>query len=233
MKNESLDKVQRAHVLGMRIQTRIAAVQNDWNDAKDPLWLDVVEYRIHPDDVDKFNAVTNYRTPNWTRADEFVKGVLDMFVPTSDKDVNDAVQKFWSKEAPKMISAHTQHMEDIQPRKTEIDFTKPVEDGQGRAVRILCTDGPGKRPIVGMFDDGTVCKWLPGGMMSRFRQPDDLRNVAPKKEWWMNVSADGYTGPSYPEKRMAMKHMRAEHCGQVRLTFIGEKLVDSNIEPKE
>ena len=33
-----------------------------------------------------------------------------------------------------------------------LDLTKPVQTRDGRKVRVLCTDGPGSRPVIGIID---------------------------------------------------------------------------------
>lgn len=60
-----------------------------------------------------------------------------------------------------------------------IDWTKPVRTvGLKDPVRILCTDAPGRQPIVGIVKD-EVLQWTPGG--SLFLEPEpsglDVENV--------------------------------------------------------
>lgn len=72
-----------------------------------------------------------------------------------------------------------------------IDFTKPVQTRDGRAVRILCTDRTGSnRSIVGLVVcwDGTdiLYEWFTDGGVTQSRAtgrqyPDDLINVPQKR----------------------------------------------------
>jgi len=38
------------------------------------------------------------------------------------------------------------------PPSPSLDLTKPVQTRDGRKVRVLCTDGPGSRPVIGIID---------------------------------------------------------------------------------
>jgi len=38
------------------------------------------------------------------------------------------------------------------PAPPPLDLTKPVQTRDGRKVRVLCTDGPGSRPVIGIVD---------------------------------------------------------------------------------
>jgi len=47
-----------------------------------------------------------------------------------------------------------------------IDWTKPVTTRDGRKVRVLCTDGPGKYPVIGIVEDAVrpvVDRWMQNG----------------------------------------------------------------------
>jgi len=66
-----------------------------------------------------------------------------------------------------------------------IDWSKPVETREDppRKVRVLCTDGPGKFPAVGLIgDNGEVEKWTARGKMwwGDSPSPRDLRNTQPE-----------------------------------------------------
>lgn len=81
-----------------------------------------------------------------------------------------------------------------QPAKP-IDWTKPVRTKDGRAVRVLCTDGPGDYPVVGFVEGKTTpITWTIYGYRNANAVDDtDLENAPQrfKKTWWMNVFDDG------------------------------------------
>ena len=70
-----------------------------------------------------------------------------------------------------------------------IDFTKPVRTKSGRAVRILCTDGPEPEPIIGIVSDiGSLLTWRPDGRFMPGRIDEiDLENVSEETFVWLNV----------------------------------------------
>lgn len=74
-----------------------------------------------------------------------------------------------------------------------ISMEKQYTTRDGRPVRLLCVDGPGAYPVIGVFDDA-VTKWLPTGEFcpkeqSRF----DLIEVKPRVqcEVWVYRDEDG------------------------------------------
>ena len=81
----------------------------------------------------------------------------------------------------------------IEPKP--IDWTKPVRTKDGRAVRVLCTDGPGEYPVVGFVDgDADPLTWTMGGQfLDDTTRKFDLENAPQRiqKTWWMNVFDDG------------------------------------------
>lgn len=62
-----------------------------------------------------------------------------------------------------------------------IDWNKPVQTRDGRKVRVLCTDGPGSLPVIGIIEGCETCScWTLEGV--RFKNyspehPTDLINV--------------------------------------------------------
>lgn len=70
-----------------------------------------------------------------------------------------------------------------------IDWTKPVEDEDGRPVRVLCTDCKGIYPVVLAIrglNDGEIVERRP---LSGLGNPA-IRNVIPKpvkREGWVNI----------------------------------------------
>jgi len=76
-----------------------------------------------------------------------------------------------------------------------IDWTKPVRTKDGRAVRVLCTDGPRTDyPVIGIIDGACeVLTWAITGVHSiGYTADHDLENIPPepkriKIERWANV----------------------------------------------
>ena len=82
-----------------------------------------------------------------------------------------------------------------EPQPKSIDWTKPVRTKDGRAVRVLCTDGPGDYPVVGFIDgvDGPDCWHIDGRYFESFGDDRDLEN-APQRiqaDVWVNVYPNG------------------------------------------
>ena len=90
---------------------------------------------------------------------------------------------------------------EIEPGTTEeplakpIDWTKPVRTKDGRAVRVLCTDGPGDYPVIGIVDDTPVPQtWTLDGCFWAKEFSECYLENAPqriKKTLWMNIFNDG------------------------------------------
>ena len=87
------------------------------------------------------------------------------------------------------------------PTAKPIDWTKPVRTKDGRAVRVLCTDGPGEYPVVGFIDGSPAAiQWtLLGEFIQGYPREKDLENVPQRiqREYWVNV---------YAEKAIASLH---------------------------
>jgi hypothetical protein len=99
-----------------------------------------------------------------------------------------------------------------------IDFTKPVRTKDGRAVRILCTDGPSiNYPVIGIIHgDRDVSTWAFAGFFSSEKDeenPLNLENIPPPpREWWVNVYEHGdkahrYTGSLLDSPAQACKEL--------------------------
>jgi len=81
------------------------------------------------------------------------------------------------------------------PSVPAIDWTKPVRTKDGRAVRVLCTDGPRTDyPVIGIIDGACeVLTWAITGVHSiGYTADHDLENIPPepkriKIERWANV----------------------------------------------
>lgn len=72
-----------------------------------------------------------------------------------------------------------------------IDWTKPVRTKDGRAVRVLCTDGPGYYPVAGYIEgDIEPQTWaLDGEFLLGGTGHLNLENIPQriKREYWVNV----------------------------------------------
>lgn len=92
-----------------------------------------------------------------------------------------------------------------------IDFTKKVVTGDGKEVRIYCTDGGGMRPIHGAVRCGDVWEirtWYASGRRHSTASYDDLSNPVERiqKTVWLNVYRDppnGYVGYAYQSREGA------------------------------
>lgn len=100
------------------------------------------------------------------------------------------------------------------PPTKPIDWTKPVRTKDGRAVRVLCTDGPGECPVVGILDgvDGPECWHLSGSYFESFGDGRDLENTPQRiqREYWVNVYT-GHIGGQCKTQAIA-KDMRENGC---------------------
>ncbi len=80
-----------------------------------------------------------------------------------------------------------------------LDFTKPITTRDGRAVRILCTDGPGECPVVGFIKGATgpgcwYAHGAPQGTNGVATGPDSLINPPVKRRGWVNISLGAHGG---------------------------------------
>ena len=87
------------------------------------------------------------------------------------------------------------------PAPPPLDLTKPVQTRDGRKVRVLCTDGPGSRPVIGIVDGNKgPSTWCLNGATSEGWFNPDLESesalintpAAPRTfERWFNVYDTG------------------------------------------
>lgn len=89
-----------------------------------------------------------------------------------------------------------------QPQPKPIDWTKPVRTKDGRAVRVLCTDGPGDYSVAGYIEGETNPRsWTLDGYfhINERHSTLDLENIPQsiQREYWVNV---------YPEVAIASLH---------------------------
>jgi hypothetical protein len=72
-----------------------------------------------------------------------------------------------------------------------LDFSKPVCQRDGTPVRILCTDGGGTHPVIGLVR-GVVQRWPISGDYGVGTGECDLLNVPEtfRRERWVNVYLD-------------------------------------------
>lgn len=116
-----------------------------------------------------------------------------------------------------------------------IDFTKPVATKGGQKVRILCTDAPGKWPVIGLIEghDGAYSWTLEGHQLNhQAPQPEDLVNV-PEVRYLAVAGASGQTlrGPDNEIDLFYDDPLPQFDC--LKLEFMGSKLVGAIIVPKE
>ena len=89
-----------------------------------------------------------------------------------------------------------------------IDFSKPVENGNG-PIRILCTDKGGEYPVVGIDGCGRILTWtIDGQYFHNYTCGDlkyNLRNTPVVHEGWINVYPNnGMMGPLHSTKASAI-----------------------------
>lgn len=69
-----------------------------------------------------------------------------------------------------------------------IDFMKPVKTRDGRDVRILCVDGPGLWPVVGIVETWVTCWGVDGRSSSVSGDFNyDLVQAPVRKSAWMAI----------------------------------------------
>ena len=82
-----------------------------------------------------------------------------------------------------------------------IDWEKPVETVDGRAVRVLCTDRDDKYCVVGLLENLVMLAWDADGKHP-INKSYNLRNIKEKLILWFGVYIDRakgrpYVGPSW------------------------------------
>lgn len=76
-----------------------------------------------------------------------------------------------------------------------IEMGKKYQTRDGRAVRILCVDGPGNQPIVGIIEgENNPDVWDVDGVWTNFQGYDnwDLVPVPTKHEGWIVIEQDKF-----------------------------------------
>ena len=85
-----------------------------------------------------------------------------------------------------------------EPPTKPIDWTKPVRTKDGRAVRVLCTDGPGSHPIIGIVEGvrEPFCWEVTGVYEEGVELGIELENVPQRiqREYWANIYSNGAGG---------------------------------------
>jgi len=105
-----------------------------------------------------------------------------------------------------------------------LDLTKPVQTRDGRKVRLLCTDGPGEWPVIGIVEgDNDTTSWRVDGssFRDRARTSIDLINTpaAPRTfERWFNVYRSG-VGDGYNTRLEADGHVLTGRIACKRVVF--------------
>jgi hypothetical protein len=92
-----------------------------------------------------------------------------------------------------------------------LDFSKPVQTRDGRAVRILCTNAKNRsNPVIGLIDAGdreSLVEWRSDGRYFGNTESEcDLVNVPTKRTVWVTVDTrpgDGQIGYVFASKESA------------------------------
>ena len=113
----------------------------------------------------------------------------------------------WGWREARIASPKPQPAVEEEPQPKPIDWTKPVRTKDGRAVRVLCTDGPGDYPVVGLvLEIAEPQTWTIGGQfLDDTTRNLDLEN-APRRiqrEYWVNVYEGVAELYSYHSKKEA------------------------------
>lgn len=73
-----------------------------------------------------------------------------------------------------------------------IDFTRPVRTKDGSKVRVLCTDCPGKYPVIGIIEgDNEPRNWTLEGRFHSQEHSWDLENEPQRIKKYANIYRDG------------------------------------------
>jgi hypothetical protein len=110
-----------------------------------------------------------------------------------------------------------------EPPTKPIDWTKPVRTKDGRAVQVLCTDGPGDYPVAGYVDGLTNPRsWTLNGYhhVNKRHSTFDLENAPQRiqREYWVNVYAT-CLGSSHDTKEDADYHATGQRLACVKITI--------------
>ena len=109
-----------------------------------------------------------------------------------------------------------------EPAAKPIDWTKPVRTKDGRAVRVLCTDGPGDYPVVGFVDGyNRAGAWALTGKNADIPGRDfDLENAPQRiqREYWVNVY-ENRINSGYDTKEVANKFAAPGRLACVKITI--------------
>lgn len=103
-----------------------------------------------------------------------------------------------------------------------IDWTKPVRTKDGRAVRVLCTDGPGVYPVVGIVTgEDAPEQWTIGGKFYDNEDSEcDLENAPQRiqREYWVNVYGSCLSS-NHDTKEDADYHATGARLACVKITI--------------
>ena len=92
------------------------------------------------------------------------------------------------------------NMDEPNRKDEELDFTQPVQTRDGRKVRVLCTDGGGDYPVVGLYEwdgsHGTLCRWTLSGVYHPSGESNvDLEQAPPELvKRWVNIYKHPFDG---------------------------------------
>lgn len=113
-----------------------------------------------------------------------------------------------------------------------IDFKQKVATRSGEAVRILCTDAPGKWPVIGLIEgqEGAY-SWTLEGHHLGMKAPQDADLVNVPEVRYLAVSGQTLVGPCDEVRKLYDHPLPQFDC--LKLEFMGNKLVGASIVPKE
>lgn len=125
---------------------------------------------------------------------------------------------------------------DLFDERLKIDFNKPVQTVHGDSVRILCTDGEGHFPVVGIVN-GEVMRWNLAGVCEGQEGDGEknLENSPPLEKFYVTISQDGsfeseIQGLTFTPTVMAQlivdpenKILRIQGYNDTKVEIIGEK----------
>jgi|GEM_PF-1093894 len=100
------------------------------------------------------------------------------------------------------------------PERKPIDWTKPVRTKNGKSVRVLCTDGPGEYPVIGIVDENSIPQtWTLSGQYNLTGHDSfyDIKNAPQRiqRECWVNVYADHAVGKLWDTREEALRMIRS------------------------
>jgi hypothetical protein len=103
-----------------------------------------------------------------------------------------------------------------------IDFKKPIQTRDGRAVTILSTEGRGLYTAIGYIGDcSSLETWTPMGRVSLTggQQDTDLINVPGKCVRYLNLYEGYMLCHTYPSRAEADKYCASDRIACIRIEY--------------